>query len=402
MIRFTSWAGLALLVASAAAQAAALQVGPYVQDLQRDGFTVVFDTPTATTAQVVAGEHSVETTGRHHVAVLRGLPPGARVAYRVRVADEDLGGGEVALYEPGRPFTFVVYGDNRGGALDAEVAALARAQQPLFALHTGDFAVRGGDGDAWQSFFTDEAPLLRDVPLYPALGNHELIGDPDLRHFRHYFELPDEGRTRLYYSFRMGPVAVVVLDGNHPTPAQTAWLETTLEAARRDGVSHLFALEHQPPLSVGSHCGSAIKQADWMALFEKYGVRAVFAGHDHAYERMVRRGVHYFVSGGAGAPLYRERLSCPAFDRAARQLYLPRHHILRVRVDGPEVTVEALPLEGGPPFDVTHLSATAPPPMVAAMAAPPLVETAGKRPWTLAGGACLFLVLGLWVRRRRR
>ena len=381
----------------------ALRVGPYVQDLRSDGFTVVFETDADVTAEVRANGARVVTHGRHHEAVLRGLPAAARVPYRVFVGGADVGGGEVALYDPRRPLTFVVYGDTRSGDVGARVAALARAQDPLFALHTGDFAINGADLDGWLAFFRDESALVRDVPVYPAIGNHELFRDPQAVHFRRFFDLPGQGRTRLYYSFRVGPAAFLVLDGNSPGPAETAWLRDELEAARRDGVAHVFVVEHQPPLSVGGHCGSALAQAEWMALFEKYRVRAVFAGHDHAYERLARRGVHYFVSGGGGAPVYDERASCAPADRAARRIYLPVHHILRVRVEGPEVEVAALPVDssmGAAPLDVTRLEAGEP---TFAMDAPPLQEPpADTRPWTLAGGAMLFLVLGLLVRRRRR
>jgi hypothetical protein len=392
-------AAAVLLCCTLARAGEPLVIGPYVQDLRSDGFTVVFETAGDVAAEVHAGAVRVVTHGHHHEAVLRGLPPATRVPYRVFVGGADAGGGEVTLYDPRRPLTFVVYGDSRSGDVGARVAALARAQEPLFALNTGDFAPNGADVAGWTAFFHDEAPLLRDVPLYPAMGNHELFRDPQAAHFRRYFALPDEGRARLYYSFRVGPAAFLVLDGNHPGPAQTAWLAAALEAARRDGVAHVFVLEHQPPLSMGGHCGSALEQADWMKLFEQYRVRAVFAGHDHAYERLERRGVRYFVSGGGGAPVYEERASCPASDRASRRVYLPVHHILRVRVDGPHVEVAALPLDGGPPLDVSRMSAGEP---AFAMDAPPLqAPSSDSRMWTLAGGAVLFFLLGLVVRRRR-
>lgn len=376
----------------------ALVIGPYVQQLRSDGFTVTFETAGDTDAEVRAGSLVVATHGRHHEAVLRGLPAASRVPYRVVVGGVDVGGGEVALYDPTRPLTFVVWGDTRNGdGVDERLAELARAQDPVLALHTGDFSPWGSNERGWRAFFADAAPLLRDVPIYATVGNHELFRDDGAPHFRRFFAA---ARQRLYYSFRVGPAAFIVLDGNAPGPAQTAWLRGELEAARRDGVAHVFVLEHQPPLSVGDHCGSALDQAAWMALFEQYHVRAVFAGHDHAYERMERRGVRYFVSGGGGAPVYDEH-SCAAFDRAARRTYRPVHHLLRVRVDGPHVEVAALGLDGATPIEVTELSAGEP---EFAMDAPPLVPAAtssSARPWAMAGGAAFFLLLGVFVRRRR-
>ena len=127
-------------------------------------------------------------------------------------------------------------------------------------------------------------------------------------------------------------------------------------------------------------------------------MRAVFAGHDHAYERMERRGVRYFVSGGGGAPVYREK-SCAAFDRAARRVYRSVHHLLRVRVEGTNVEVTALAVADGAPIDRVRFGAGEP---AFAMDAPPLMPgRSGAPPWSYAGGAIIFLLLGIAVRRRR-
>lgn len=379
-----------------------ITVGPYVQDVRPDGFTVVFDTAGETAAEVRAGAVRVSTHGTHHEAIVRGLPAATRARYRVLVAGEDAGGGDVALPDPSaRRLDFVVYGDTRDGAAVSQVLAkLAAAQTPELILHTGDIVPSGDDDAAWAAFFGDEHALLADVPLYPALGNHELYRDPQATRFRHFFVPPDDGRERLYYHFRFGPAEFVVLDGNAPTPEQTAWLRATLEAADRDHVAHVFVLVHQPPLSLGEHCGAAIDQTEWLTLFEQHHVRALFAGHDHAYARMERRGVRYFVSGGGGAPVYAEH-PCAAYDRAAKRMYVPVHHLLRVHVDGPTVDVSAIALADAAPIDHVRFSAGEP---AFAMDAPPLgghARAHGTPTWTFAGGAIAFLLLGIAARRRR-
>jgi hypothetical protein len=385
-------------------------VGPYVQDVRPDQLTVVFDSAADLTAETSAGDVRVVTHGPHHEAVLRVPPSTTPVAYRITVAGRAVASGEVRLPDPTaagasdatRPLTFVVFGDTRHGLPQlARVAAAARRLDPDLALFTGDLAPSGDDGDGWRGFFSVAAPLLADVPLYPALGNHEVYLDPDATRFRRSFVLPDHGRERLYYSFRRGPAAFIVLDGNQVTPAQTAWLRDTLEAARRDAVPHVFVLMHQPPFSVGEHCGAALVMPEWVELFERYRVRAVFAGHDHAYERMERNGVRYFVSGGGGAPLYSERTSCANFDRAARRVFRSEYHLVRVRVDRHGVDVSALPIdEGGPALDAVHFAGGEP--MFAGDAPPIGAEPAHGRPWLLAGGAAVFLLAGVLVRRRRR
>jgi acid phosphatase type 7 len=392
----------AVMLAAGSARAGALSIGPYVQDVRADGFTVVFETAADAAAEVRAGDVRVATRGRHHEAVVRGLPAAARASYRVTVDGVDAGGGEVVLPDTKRALTFVVYGDTRnGGPVSAELAALAQKQSPDLILYTGDIVPDGARDDAWASFFADERALLADVPLYPTLGNHEIFRDTAAVHFRRFFALPDDGRERLYYRFRFGPAEFIVLDGNAPSPAQTQWLRATLEAAEHNRVAHVFVLVHQPPLSLGDHCGSALDELEWLPLFEEHHVRAVFAGHDHAYERMERRGVRYFVSGGGGAPVYTEK-SCAAFDRAAKRSYRAVHHLLRVRVEGANVEVTALAVADGAPIDHVQLTAGEP---LFAMDAPPLVparaSTSGAQPWTLAGGAVIFVLLGVAIRRRR-
>ena len=402
--RLASAAACAAIVALACgiARAEAPIIGPYVQDVRSDGFTVVFETAGDVAAETRAGSVRVATRGTHHEAVLRGLPAGTRARYTVSIGGTDAGGGEVALPAAGRALTFLVYGDTRnGGAVSTELAKLAAAEAPDLILYTGDFASYGSNEDGWRAFFSDERALLADVPLYPTLGNHEIFRDAGAAHFRRFFALPDDGRQKLYYRFDFGDSEFIVLDGNAPTAAETAWLRATLEAADAAHVANVFVLVHQPPFSLGDHCGAALDEADWLPLFEQHHVRAVFAGHDHAYERMERRGVRYFVSGGGGAPLYREK-GCTVFDRAAKRVYRPVHHLLRVRVEGTNVEVTALAVADGAPIDRVRFGAGEP---AFAMDAPPLDAAGGAhsaaRPWSYAGGAIIFVLLGIAIRRRR-
>ena len=101
-------------------------------------------------------------------------------------------------------------------------------------------------------------------------------------------------------------------------------------------------------------------------------MRAVFAGHDHCYQRLERNGVRYFVSGGGGAQVYAERESCARYDKAARRVYAARHHYVRVRVRGDEVEIAALmPDRAQPPIEVVRYDRT---PLAPSGEAPPLVD----------------------------
>ena len=78
---------------------------------------------------------------------------------------------------------------------------------------------------------------------------------------------------------------------------------------------------HHPLYSSGASHGSDTALRDQLEpLFIKYGVDAVFAGHEHFYERIKpQKGIYYFVSGGAAklrkGDIQRTNLTEKGFDR---------------------------------------------------------------------------------------
>ena len=69
-------------------------------------------------------------------------------------------------------------------------------------------------------------------------------------------------------------------------------------------------------------------------LFLKTGVKAVFEGDDHRYDRMDKDGILYLITGGGGAPL-------SAFKKKGGFFHYVWVSALQERVDG-----EAVDLEG--------------------------------------------------------
>ena len=249
-------------------------------------------------------------------------------------------------------FTFLVYGDNRDRDEDHRRVVQAMLGGPAdLLIHTGDMTGDGGDDGLWRRFLDIEAPLLATAPLYAALGNHEFLHDPTAAHFHHYIPLPDGAEPKSdprWYRFRFGNALFIALDGTHSRDhAQHDFLERALVEADRDpSIRHKFVFFHQPPFAAGDMCGSAAEQGLWVPEFAHHGVRAVFTGHDHAYERLERDGIRYFVSGGGGAPLHHESAHCPRYDREALRKFVATHHFLRVRVNGSEVTLDAIATSG--------------------------------------------------------
>jgi hypothetical protein len=393
---------------------ASVVIGPYVQDVGEAGFVVAFETSGPVGAETVVEDRRVRTEGVRHEARFTGLRAARRYRYSVEIGGTRVASAEVTTApEPGarRPLTFVVYGDNRNGPeTERRLVEAARREGAELLLHTGDMVADGENDDDWLTFFSIERALLAELPVFTAVGNHELHGDPTASHFRRFFVLPERGRERLYYTFRWGPARFIALDGNGRFAEQAAWLAEVLSAAEAAGERDVFVFLHQPPLSTGRHCGAGTRQAEWVALFERYKVRAVFAGHDHAYARMERNGVRYFVSGGGGAPQYDERMDCNAADVAARRAYSPEHHYLVAKLRGDELEITVKRLDAGaPPLAVVVdrrpggkvLAAE----LVASFGAPTLGEPAPRatraRLWWIASGVVVAAALLVLVARRR-
>ena len=189
-----------------------------------------------------------------------------------------------------------------------------------------------------------------------------------------------------------------------------------LIAARQDtSIRHIFVVMHHPPFSISLHGGAADLRDKWTPLFEQYNVSAVFSGHDHVYERADHNNVHYFVSGGGGAPLYPRRPHSNPIDIAAVKKFERVLHYLRVTITGNRLEVTAVRADGtiietttwadGPEPKVADkpvvTPAGGPPSKMSAAASDAKPEPSKKTLWVglvglaLALGAAVFVVRSL-------
>lgn len=352
------------LVATRPAEAQRMMKGPYVQNLAATSITVMWQLDRPQPARLIlrgpgagkGNERVVEVAAaRVAEADLEELRPATRYRYRVEVGDKSWSGELATAPEVGAgvPFSFIVLGDSRSNA-EAHRRVIERVSQevPDFIVGTGDMVDDGARQDQWQTFFDIERELLVDNVYFPAVGNHDRQGRGRTADtYRSYFSLPDNGGdSERYYAFSYANARFLVLDSNAHSfslTSQTAWLERELEAARQDPrVRHIFAVTHHPLFSISLHGGQRDLRERWTPLFEKYGVSAVFSGHDHVYQRAERRGLRYFVSGGAGAPLYPRSPRASATDKAAVQRFERAYHYLRVSVSGGNLDVTAVRVDG--------------------------------------------------------
>jgi acid phosphatase type 7 len=438
MLRGLASIGVVVALATGARAEPRMLKGPYLQDLAPTSITVMWQLDEAKPARLVVtgrgGERAMDVAGaRIAEARITGLEPASRYRYRVEVAGKTWD-GEFATAPPvgkDAPFTFVVLGDSRYGAEPHRRVVERMSQEvPDFVLGTGDMVDDGSRQEQWQQFFDVENRFLRDNVYFPAVGNHDRQGRGRTADaYRAYFSVPENGNdTERYYAFSYASARFLILDSNIYSFAlvdQTSWLERELIAARQDpAIKHVFAVMHHPPFSVSLHGGAKDLRERWTPLFEKYQVSAVFSGHDHVYTRAEHEGVHYFVSGGGGAPLYPYRPQSNPVDVAAVKKFERVFHYLRVSVTGTRVEVTGIRADGttiettawseGTPTPVTTPIASAAgagQPAASGAGAPALaipVEIAGEDPdgntswWLGLAGIGVLLALAVVVVTLRR
>jgi hypothetical protein len=193
---------------------------------------------------------------------------------------------------------FAVIGDTgTGDRMQYEVAGELAAAHQAFPFQTvimlGDNIYGSHNPDDYVLKFERPYKPLLDVGVrfYAALGNHD---DKASRFYRPF----NMGGER-FYTYALGNVRFFVLDSDYLDPKQRAWLETSLESSHDDWKICYF---HHPLYSDGRRHGSEVElRVVLEPLLVKYGVRVVFSGHDHIYERLKpQKGIQYFVSGAAG------------------------------------------------------------------------------------------------------
>jgi hypothetical protein len=162
-----------------------------------------------------------------------------------------------------------------------------------FALMMGDNLYGSEKAVDYKKKFEDVyRPLLdRKVKFYATLGNH----DESNERFYEQFNMNGEE----YYNFRKGNVSFYSLNSNYMDGKQLKWLEEKLAGDTSDW--KIFFCHHPPYSSGGKHGSDKGLREVIEPLLVKYGVNAVFAGHEHFYERIKpQKGVYYFISGAGG------------------------------------------------------------------------------------------------------
>jgi hypothetical protein len=325
--------------------------GPWLLDPGPSQITVAWLTATPSPGKVWYGTATPDTEAREstgpaveHRVTLRELQPSTQYKYHVEGAADS--SWFTTAPEPGAegPFDVLIYGDNRSNNGDhALVARAAAAERAPLALHTGDMVVNARDEDLWRGWFDEEHDLLAHSPLVPTVGNHE-ITDTGVAYSK-YFQHRNQPA---YWSMDYGPLHIAVLDsfevaaGATPhssgvSDAQKAWFLEDMKKVPKD--RSIWVLVHQGPYSRPEkvrpgHGGSEAVLAAMQAGQKLHPIAAVFAGHEHFYQRGETDGLKWFVLGGGGAPLEDPDAAFPGVAAAKKALSYAMVHVCGCHATG--------------------------------------------------------------------
>lgn len=265
-----------------------------------------------------------------------------------------------------KPFEFLLYAESRNGNvtnaieqqdktdgddIHSQLIGVMSHENPDFVMHLGDAIQTGPDPQNWFDFFRIGAPLFRKTNVALVYGNHE--ANAPLVH-----DLFNQPQT--FYSFNWGKSHFIILDSEYDRvrlaqsgksmeseqeelwQRQLTWFKEDL-AANKDA-ENIFVAFHLPAYTATGYKRrdrSFRIQREWVPLLEQYGA-IVLNGHEHNYQRSENNGIHYFVSGSAGASLEKVDWPLPGITKKA----LAEFSYLKFRVDGKNVSMQAFDVHG--------------------------------------------------------
>jgi hypothetical protein len=181
-------------------------------------------------------------------------------------------------------------------------------ERPNAVVHFGDMVAWGFDHSSWTPLDTFRVQLHRlRIPLFPALGNHELLLFS--AHGEEAFKDRFPFASKTGYSIRVGKLAVVILNSNFSKLSgaerkeEESWYTATLNALEADSTVRMIAVgcHHSPYTNSTIVTPSEEIQKTYLPLFfQTKKCRVFISGHAHASERFRMNGKDFFVIGGGG------------------------------------------------------------------------------------------------------
>ena len=343
---------------------------------------------TADTLKIVQDDGDIErfltypdsTDTYMNEVTIKGLKRGQKYFYEIYTDNKILATGKEYYFktEPDGAFDFSFYAmGDIGNASPTSAFQDVTARQidfleerPDFGIGTGDIVYKDGESEWYDHhFFQPMQNVLKNIPFYPALGNHDWHKDPDLN-FTQEWKLPNNEH---YFSFDYGNAHFIALDsregGLYEYEKQVAWLENNLINAQNKYDWIFIYLHHN-----GITCTykREYKQVSSLyPLFAKYNVDIVLNGHAHTYERLhpfdkngkaienyknntalypeIKNGFIAITTGAGGQLKHRWRPSNCGLDIVAKAEH--RGHFCVLDINGKKLKFKAYASLNGDGFD---------------------------------------------------
>lgn len=258
-------------------------------------------------------------------------------------------------------------------------------ERPDLIFITGDL-IQGYTDDTlfakvqFESFLQASWPVSASIPILPVVGNHDATAPLSVKERRTKLPFPTpnspEDLWRRFY--------VVPLNGPQAPPGQPPYIENVYYLAQKDALfivlnsdywyrtvdgeklsqrvdeiqrnwlrqvlkrekaKWTFIFIHEPAYPISRHFGSSLdlhpasRDSLWETLVQG-GVDVFVAGHEHLYARVLvdekidprwKRPIWQFITGRAGAPLYRKKESLPYSEEIKAYSILEHYIIFEIR-----------------------------------------------------------------------
>ncbi len=335
--------------------------GPYLQNMTYRSVTICWATLDGE-SEFTTPDGKIQTIReyKNHQMKLSRLKEKTVYTYDVLKNGSAEGKGSFKTFPRGiEPFNFVTLGDTRSRHdIHKTIVDSIMVLKPLFIVNTGDLVSNGDNIHDWEKFFEVNRDLMRKMPYFPVLGNHE----NDSKYYYDFFDLPGNER---YYQFSVGDALFLILDSEGPdfhTPVyireenreafwenynleyfkqEKKWVENIL--ALHQDAGYIFVFFHKPLISIKKSRleGAKLRREFWGDIFKRYGVQVILNGHDHHYHHAYSEGTHYVTTAGGGAGLYETDAPQPE-----TVIFKKIEHFVSVEVGLETATLKAIDING--------------------------------------------------------
>lgn len=200
-------------------------------------------------------------------------------------------------------------GFEEGLVLLDKMVKVINETRPAFVIVTGDMTNSSKSEKQYVAYMNKLSQVSKDIPVYHIPGNHD-ISSSDAEQIAKFVK--KYGAER--FSFKYNGVAFIginscpIRDGAADIEAeQKIWLEKELGKAQNASQTYVFM--HCPIVTKTmddkeTYSNFPIpKRREYLDLFKKYGVGAMFAGHLHQCFSCVLDGIEMVTCGPSGKPL---------------------------------------------------------------------------------------------------